>query len=51
MNYPIIGDRELVVSKLYNMLPAEETTIDGRTAALNQTVRSVFMSAPTRKSS
>jgi alkyl hydroperoxide reductase subunit AhpC len=49
VNYPIIGDRELVVSKLYNMLPAEETTIDGRTAALNQTVRSVFMIGPDKK--
>jgi alkyl hydroperoxide reductase subunit AhpC len=49
VNYPIIGDRELVVSKLYNMLPAEETTIDGRTAATNQTVRSVFMIGPDKK--
>ena len=49
VNYPIIGDRELTVSKLYNMLPAEETTIDGRTAALNQTVRSVFMIGPDKK--
>jgi alkyl hydroperoxide reductase subunit AhpC len=40
-NYPIIGDRDLNVSKLYNMLPAEETASDGRTAATNQTVRSV----------
>jgi alkyl hydroperoxide reductase subunit AhpC len=49
VNYPIIGDRDLTVSKLYNMLPAEETTIDGRTAALNQTVRSVFMIGPDKK--
>ena len=49
VNYPIIGDRELVVSKLYNMLPAEETTVDGRTAALNQTVRSVFVIGPDKK--
>jgi len=49
VNYPIIGDRELAVSKLYNMLPAEETTIDGRTAATNQTVRSVFMIGPDKK--
>ena len=46
---PIIGDRELAVSKLYNMLPAEETTIDGRTAATNQTVRSVFIIGPDKK--
>jgi len=49
VNYPIIGDRELTVSKLYNMLPAEETGIDGRTAATNQTVRSVFVIAPDKK--
>ena len=49
VKYPIIGDRELAVSKLYNMLPAEETTLDGRTAATNQTVRSVFMIGPDKK--
>ena len=49
VEYPIIGDRELAVSKLYNMLPAEETTIDGRTAATNQTVRSVFIIGPDKK--
>ena len=49
VNYPIIGDRELAVSKLYNMLPAEETAVDGRTATTNQTVRSVFMIGPDKK--
>jgi len=49
VGYPIIGDRELAVSKLYNMLPAEDTTVDGRTAATNQTVRSVFMIGPDKK--
>ena len=49
VNYPIIGDRELMVSKLYNMLPADEMTLDGRTAATNQTVRSVFMIGPDKK--
>jgi alkyl hydroperoxide reductase subunit AhpC len=49
VNYPIIGDRELAVSKLYNMLPAEDDAIDGRTAATNQTVRSVFMIGPDKK--
>ena len=49
VTYPIIGDRELEVSKLYNMLPAEETAIDGRTAVTNQTVRSVFMIGPDKK--
>ena len=50
MNYPIIGDKDLAVSKLYNMLPAEEAgTSDGRTAATNQTVRSVFVVGPDKK--
>jgi alkyl hydroperoxide reductase subunit AhpC len=49
-NYPIIADSELTVSKLYNMLPADEPgTSDGRTAATNQTVRSVFMVGPDKK--
>ena len=49
VNYPIIGDTDLQVSKLYNMLPAEETGSDGRTAATNQTVRSVFIVGPDKK--
>jgi alkyl hydroperoxide reductase subunit AhpC len=49
VNYPIIGDREMAVAKLYNMLPAEDTAVDGRTAATNQTVRSVFMIGPDKK--
>jgi thioredoxin-dependent peroxiredoxin len=50
VNYPIIGDSELIVSKLYNMLPAEEpSTSEGRTAATNQTVRSVFVIGPDKK--
>jgi alkyl hydroperoxide reductase subunit AhpC len=49
VSYPIIGDREMVVAKLYNMLPAEDMTVDGRTAATNQTVRSVFMVGPDKK--
>jgi alkyl hydroperoxide reductase subunit AhpC len=49
VDYPIVGDRDLAVSKLYNMLPAEDTTVDGRTAATNQTVRSVFMIGPDKK--
>ncbi len=45
--YPIIADTELKVAKLYNMLPAEiEGSSDGRTAADNQTVRSVFVIGP-----
>jgi thioredoxin-dependent peroxiredoxin len=50
VNYPIIGDPDLAVSKLYNMLPAEEpATSEGRTAATNQTVRSVFVVGPDKK--
>jgi alkyl hydroperoxide reductase subunit AhpC len=49
VSYPIIGDREMVVAKLYNMLPAGDMTVDGRTAATNQTVRSVFMVGPDKK--
>ena len=50
VNYPIIADHDLAVSKLYNMLPAEEPgTSEGRTAATNQTVRSVFVIGPDKK--
>jgi len=50
VNYPIIADSDLNVAKLYNMLPAEEPgTSEGRTAATNQTVRSVFVIGPDKK--
>lgn len=50
VNYPMIGDPDLLVSKLYNMLPAAEGgTSEGRTPALNQTVRSVFVIGPDKK--
>lgn len=50
VNYPMIADTDLVVSKLYNMLPAEERgTSEGRTAAMNATVRSVFIIGPDKK--
>jgi alkyl hydroperoxide reductase subunit AhpC len=50
VKYPIIADSDLAVAKLYNMLPAEEPgTSEGRTAATNQTVRSVFVVAPDKK--
>jgi len=50
VNYPMIGDTELAVSKLYNMLPAEEPgTAEGRTAATNATVRTVFIIGPDKK--
>ena len=50
VNYPMIGDPDLAVAKLYDMLPAEEKgTSEGRTAATNQTVRSVFVIGPDKK--
>ena len=49
-NYPMIGDPDLSVSKLYGMLPADAAgNSDGRTAADNQTVRSVFVIGPDKK--
>lgn len=50
VNYPMIGDPELKVAKLYDMLPADAgTTSEGRTAANNQTVRTVFIIGPDKK--
>ena len=50
VKYPMIGDVDLKVAKLYNMLPAEEAGgADGRTAANNATVRSVFIIDPDKK--
>jgi thioredoxin-dependent peroxiredoxin len=50
VNYPIIADHDLKVSKLYNMLPAEEPgTFEGRTAATNQAVRTVYVIGPDKK--
>jgi len=50
VNYPLIGDPELKVAKLYDMLPADAgESSDGRTAADNQTVRSVFLIGPDKK--
>jgi len=49
-NYPIIADHDLKVAKLYNMLPAEEPgTFEGRTAATNQAVRTVYVIGPDKK--
>jgi alkyl hydroperoxide reductase subunit AhpC len=46
----MIGDTDLAVAKLYNMLPADEAgTSEGRTAATNATVRSVFVVGPDKK--
>ena len=50
VNYPMIGDKELQVAKLYDMLPAGAgDTSEGRTPADNQTVRSVFVIGPDKK--
>ena len=49
-NYPMIGDTDLKISKLYGMLPADlEGTCEGRTAADNQTVRNVFVIGPDKR--
>jgi alkyl hydroperoxide reductase subunit AhpC len=49
-NYPMIGDTDLKVSKLYGMLPASlEGSSEGRTAADNMTVRNVFVVGPDKK--
>jgi alkyl hydroperoxide reductase subunit AhpC len=50
VTYPMIGDPELKIAKLYEMLPAEAgETSTGRTAANNATVRTVFMIGPDKK--
>ncbi len=50
VDYPMIGDTELKVAKLYDMLPAEAgTSCDGRTPADNATVRTVFVVGPDKK--
>ena len=48
--YPMIGDTNLLVAKLYNMLPADEAgSAEGRTASANATVRTVFVVGPDKK--
>jgi len=50
VTYPMIGDSDLAVAKLYGMLPADAgETCAGRTAATNATVRTVFMIGPDKK--
>jgi alkyl hydroperoxide reductase subunit AhpC len=50
VNYPMIGDTELKVAKLYDMLPEEAgDTCEGRTPANNATVRTVFVVGPDKK--
>src|ERR1043166_532084 len=49
-NYPMIGDTDLSISKLYDMLPAEVgESCEGRTAMDNMTVRNVFVIGPDKK--
>jgi len=49
-NYPMIGDTDLSISKLYGMLPAEVgESYEGRTAMDNMTVRNVFVIGPDKK--
>lgn len=50
LNYPLIGDPELAIVKLYDMLPGDAgDTSAGRTAADNATARSVFIIGPDKK--
>ena len=50
VNYPLIGDPELKVAKLYDMLPDDAgDTSDGRTAVDNATARTVFLIGPDKK--
>jgi len=50
VTYPLVGDPELKVAKLYDMLPADAgDTAQGRTPADNATVRSVFVIGPDKK--
>jgi alkyl hydroperoxide reductase subunit AhpC len=50
VTYPMIGDPELKVAKLFDMLPAEAgESCEGRTAVNNQTVRTVFVIGPDKK--
>ncbi|MCT8162068.1 peroxiredoxin [Pseudoruegeria sp. SHC-113] len=50
VGYPMIGDTDLAVAKLYDMLPASEAgTSEGRTPADNATVRTVFIIGPDKK--
>lgn len=47
VNFPMIGDHDLNVSKTYNMFPADESgTAEGRTALTNATVRTVYIIGP-----
>jgi alkyl hydroperoxide reductase subunit AhpC len=49
VTYPLVGDRELDVAKLYDMIHPNASGDQPRTAADNQTVRSVFVIGPDKK--
>jgi len=50
VTYPLIGDRDLKVAKLYDMLPADAgDSSEGRTAATNATVRTVYIIGPDKQ--
>jgi alkyl hydroperoxide reductase subunit AhpC len=50
VNYPMIGDPQLTIAKLYDMLPADAgETSEGRTPANNATVRTVYVIGPDKK--
>jgi alkyl hydroperoxide reductase subunit AhpC len=50
VGYPMIGDPKLEIAKLYDMLPADAgDSCEGRTAANNSTVRTVFLIGPDKK--
>ena len=49
VTYPMVGDPDLKVAKLYDMLPEDAGSVTGRTAATNATVRSVFIVGPDKK--
>jgi alkyl hydroperoxide reductase subunit AhpC len=50
VGYPLIGDKDLKVAKLYDMLPEDAgTSSEGRTPADNATVRSVYVIGPDKK--
>src|SRR5258708_19688446 len=50
VNYPMIGDPQLEIAKLYGMLPSESgSSSEGRTAANNPTVRTLFVVGPDKK--
>jgi len=50
LNFPLIGDPDLKIAKAFDMLPADDgDKAEGRTAAANQTVRTVFLIGPDKK--